>query len=406
MKIPKLRFKEFTDEWQEKKLGDISDIKGGKRIPKGHSLLTKDNGLPYLTVSGMKNNSYDFDEVKFVPVAIADQIKNYKISVDDIYVSVAGTLGLVGTIPKELDGANLTENANKLTNLRANRNFILQYLKSDRFSKLVKNVKTDNAQPKLAIYALQSFKMNLPEKIEQVIIAGFLTTVDEKINKLEEKKKGFEKYKKGVMQAIFSQIIRFRKPDGSNYPDWEEKKLGELVCFHRGNSLSKSDLDSAGKYLCIHYGELFTEYSEVIVDVKSRTSVENGTNSKTGDILMPTSDVTPQGLAKACSLQISGVKLGGDINILRPNHLVNSIMLSYLLNCQKKKIMEIVSGTTVRHIYAKDLSKLIFFFSNSPEEQEKIAGFLTSLDNKVKLITKELEQAKLFKKSLLQQMFV
>jgi restriction endonuclease S subunit len=125
-----------------------------------------------------------------------------------------------------------------------------------------------------------------------------------------------------------------------------------------------------------------------------------------GDILMPTSDVTPDGLARASVIQKNDVVLGGDINILRPNKQINSIFLSYMLNFMKKKIINIVTGTTVKHVYISDLKKLHYKIPTSPDEQEKIANFLTSLDNKIELINNQLEQARLFKKSLLQKMFV
>ena len=207
------------------------------------------------------------------------------------------------------------------------------------------------------------------------------------------------------MQKIFTQQIRFKDSNGRPYPKWEEKELGELVEFSRGAVLSKSDIRPTGRYSCVHYGELFTEYHEVVPRVYSRTDVDTGVDSQVGDILMPTSDVTPQGLARASSIQVAGVKIGGDINILRPK-TVNSILLSYMLNFQKTKIMEIVSGITVRHVYAKDLKKLTYNVPSSLDEQQKIAGFLTALDDKIKLEESKLEQAKQFKKSLLQQMFV
>ena len=383
---PTLRFPEFTDEWQENKLGDIADVKGGKRIPIGYSLLSEDNGLPYITVSGMENGGIDFDEVKFVPKEVAKQIQDYKISVKDIYVSVAGTLGLIGVIPPELDGANLTENANKLTNIKTNRDYLLQYLKSSRFNKLVKNVKTDNAQPKLAIYAIKCFKVSVPSKQEQQKIANFLTVVDEKINKLEEKKKGFEKYKKGVIQAIFSQKIRFNKPNGSDYPNWEEKKLGELLDYEqptkyivRSTEYSndhKIPVLTAGKSFILGYTNetdgLYNDFPVIIFDDFTTTSQFVNFPFK----------------VKSSAMKILKAKSDADIK--------------FIFEAIQQIKYEI--GGHGRHWISKYSN--IKILVPSLQEQEKIAGFLTSLDNKVDLINKKLEQAKVFKKGLLQQMFV
>jgi type I restriction enzyme S subunit len=203
-----LRFKDDNGqefpEWEEKTLGDVADVKGGKRLAKGYSLQHENNGMPYITVSDMYQGGVDLKNIKYVPSEIAESIKNYKISINDIFISVAGTLGIVGIIPIELDNANLTENANKLTNLKCNQKYLLQYLMSDKFGKLIDSVKTTNAQPKLAIYAINSFVTFLPSSIEeQTKIANFLTAVDEKITNNQTQLNAVKQYKQGLLQQMF-----------------------------------------------------------------------------------------------------------------------------------------------------------------------------------------------------------
>lgn len=187
--------------------------------------------------------------------------------------------------------------------------------------------------------------------------------------------------------------------------EWQKKRLGQVVKFSRGGSLSKAELKESGKYKAIHYGELFTKYSEIILNIKSRTDVDSGVNSEIDDILMPTSDVTPQGLARASVIKECGVKLGGDINILKPNNGISSIFLSYVLNSQKRKIMKIVSGTTVRHVYNSDLTNVNYCLPVSKREQQKIADFLTAVDNKISTIDKKVELLKEYKKGVMQKIF-
>lgn len=203
----KIRFKDENGqdfaEWEEKRLGEICEVKGGKRIPLGYSLQQNKNDHPYITVSDMDNNTVSLNKIKYVPEVVLDKIKNYKININDIYVSVAGTLGLVGIIPQELNNANLTENANKLTNLKCSQLFLLNFLKAGYLERLVEAAKTSNAQPKLAIYALKSLRVNLPSFEEQNKIAEFLGSVD---NMLELKQKQIveaEEWKKGLMQGLF-----------------------------------------------------------------------------------------------------------------------------------------------------------------------------------------------------------
>ena len=190
-------------DWEVKKLGEICDIKGGKRIPKGYNLQEKDNGLPYITVSDMNNGNVSFDKIKFVPLEIYRKIKNYTISTNDLYVSVAGTLGLVGMIPENLNNANLTENANKLTNINCIKKYLYFYLNTNYFSKLINSVKTNNAQPKLAIYALKNFKIKLASLPEQQKIANLLSNIDNQIETVSNHLENTHQYKKSLLQKMF-----------------------------------------------------------------------------------------------------------------------------------------------------------------------------------------------------------
>lgn len=186
--------------------------------------------------------------------------------------------------------------------------------------------------------------------------------------------------------------------------EWQVKKLGDIVKFGRGGALSKDELDDGGKYSAIHYGQLFTEYNEIISKVVSRTNVNTGKTSEVGDILMPTSDVTPQGLARASVINENGVMLGGDINVLKPNSFMSSSFMSYMINSQKKKIMRLVSGTTVRHVYASEVSKALYRFPSKPE-QEKIADFLTAVDERIAVGEKKLELLETYKRGVMQKIF-
>jgi type I restriction enzyme, S subunit len=252
----------------------------------------------------------------------------------------------------------------------------------------------------------KKLRLNAPTLPEQEKIADFLTAVDKRIGQLTRKKALLEDYKKGVMQQLFSQAIRFKDDHGNDFPDWEEKTLGEIASFHRGSPLTKADLDESGTFECIHYGELFTLYNEVIRQVISRTNIGGGSQSHTGDILMPSSDVTPDGLATASSLATTGVILGGDINVIRPVKGFNSEFLSYLINFQKKAIIRLVTGTTVKHVYNRDIATIAVALPPSPDEQTKIADFLSAIDRRIETVATQITETQTFKRGLLQQMFV
>ena len=230
--------------------------------------------------------------------------------------------------------------------------------------------------------------------------------MDTKIEQLGKKKALLEQYKKGIIQKLFSQEIRFKDEQGYEFPDWEERRISQIARIYRGMGLSKSATNPNGKHPCILYGELFTKYTEAITKVSGFTNVEPKVISKFGDILMPTSDVTPDGLATASALLVEGVQIGSDINVVRLHEDRNPIFLSYLINFCKREILKIVSGTTVKHIYAKDLQSIKLTIPESQEEQQEIADFLSTIDKKIELVAEQLEQARTYKKGLLQQMFI
>ncbi|HIF9189930.1 TPA: restriction endonuclease subunit S [Photobacterium damselae] len=196
--------KAFEGEWEEVKLGEICDVKGGKRLPKGESLQEHPNAFPYIRVADMHMGGVDLSNLLYVPVQIAPSIKNYTITSKDLFITVAGTLGLVGKIPKELDGANLTENADKLTNITCNQVFLMYVLMSPIIQKHIDAESTQNAQPKLALTRIRGFSFNLPANNEQKRIASVLTAADKDIELLEAKLAYLKQEKKALMQQLLT----------------------------------------------------------------------------------------------------------------------------------------------------------------------------------------------------------
>jgi type I restriction enzyme S subunit len=263
-----------------------------------------------------------------------------------------------------------------------------------------------SGQPLITGTMLKRLKREFPTLPEQRKIADFLGAVDEKIAQLSRKKALLEDYKKGCMQRLFSQKVRFTDDAGNDFPCWEEKLLGDIATFSKGKGISKADIAEEGENSCIRYGELYTKYTEYITNAVSRTDtpLKGAALSKENDVLMPTSDVTPSGLATASALDIKNIILGGDILIIRCKELLNRFF-AYFVAANKPKIMRLVTGVTVYHIYGKDLASLHLKIPHLAE-QRKIADFLSAIDRKIDLVAQELAHARSFKAGLLQQMFV
>ena len=171
----------------------------------------------------------------------------------------------------------------------------------------------------------------------------------------------------------------------------KQLKLSEAATFLRGLSLSKDDVrevaDVSNGVPCVLYGHLYTTYGEITYSSKYETDAEidEKVTSKAGDVLMPTSDVTPRGLATATCVMFDNAIVGGDINILRPQPGIDGRYLSLAINSQKQKLYPLIVGSTVRHLHASDLKGLSYFFP-SIEEQQKIAEFFTALDEKIRCL--------------------
>ena len=246
----------------------------------------------------------------------------------------------------------------------------------------------------------------VPSLPEQQKIAEFLSTIDTVIEKQKETVSAWEERKKGVMQKLFSQEVRFKADDGSDFPDWEEKKIGELGTFIKGAALSKADISESGSPLIL-YGELYTTYKEVAYNIQRKTQnvVDKKYYSCVGDVIIPTSGESAEEISTATCVMVPDVLLGGDLNIFRSD-IVDGRVMSYILNHQVKwKIATIAQGKSVVHIQAKQLANICVKYPFSKAEQQKIADCLSSLDGVIEKQKATLAAWEELKKGLLQQMF-
>lgn len=170
----------FREKHIVKRLNEIAEIKGGKRLPKGKKLIKEDTGFPYIRVSDFNDNgSVNEESVQFVERNVQAQISRYTISSDDMYVSIAGTIGKTGIVPPNLDNANLTENAAKLVFKEGvDKDFIYFFTKTSSFEKQAIAQTRQATQPKLALERLGSIELpiyDLPRQRQIAFDAKLLT---------------------------------------------------------------------------------------------------------------------------------------------------------------------------------------------------------------------------------------
>ena len=199
----------IPENWKWVRLGEITSIKGGKRIPVGKKLTTVNTGYKYIRVADMKNGTVIDTDIHYIDEEIYKKISAYTISKNDVYITCAGTIGRIGIVPDFFDGANLTENADKIILYFINKLWLCYALNSEAIQNQIRNVTTKVGQPKLAIKRIENMIIPLPPLAEQKRIVEKLDNVLANIDELkanEEKlsilQKNFpDKLKKSILQS-------------------------------------------------------------------------------------------------------------------------------------------------------------------------------------------------------------
>ena len=200
---------EPKEGWEVKKVGDIAEIKGGKRLPKGEKLLSEPTNHMYIRVADFNEyGTVDLDDIQYISDKVYEQIKRYIIKKEDIYISIAGTIGKSGIVPEELDGANLTENACRLILSRElNQRFMYYITISPEFIHQEMESTKISAQPKLALTRLADILIAFPSLSEQQSIVAILDSLKSKVDRLQENYDKISQECDALKQAILRQVF-------------------------------------------------------------------------------------------------------------------------------------------------------------------------------------------------------
>lgn len=374
--VPKLRFPEFEGNWKKKKTIDIAPLQRGFDLP----------------TSDVKEGNY--------PVVYSNGILRYhnvfKVKAPGVVTGRSGTIGKVTFVEDDYWPHNTSLWVTDFKN--NNPKFIFYFYSIFNLDKY----NAGSTVPTLNRNDVHSIKKIIPQLDEQQKIASFLTSVDERLTLLAQQKEKLELYKKGVMQQIFSQKLRFKDENGKNYLDWEEKKLGELCEYKNGGSF-ESQVDKNGFYNLISLnsidikGKLKSEHKKVKVTDNSL---------KKGDLVMVLSDVAHGNfLGLTDVIPDDNYVLNQRMGALKPIVEINNYFLKTFINFNQKYFKLMGQGSSQQNLSKGDI---VNFIIDLPclEEQQKIASFLSAIDVQIDGVSKKIEQTKMFKKGLLQQMFV
>lgn len=398
----------IPDTWELVPIGNlITDIKGGASFKPsdftnfGIKVISKRD----INKTGwLKNNK---DEQKYCSFEYA--FANPRNQVDETYAIIVlrdlvpsgPNIGLIVQI-KEADKYMLAQGVYGFrVNERTCSNYLVHVSNSDWYRKQINSIMVGSTQVHITNASLKKALVILPPIDEQKKIAEVLTDMDAYIESLEQ----LIAKKQSLRQGVTQELLTGKRRLPGFFEKWEEIKLGENAEFFKGKGLPKSSMEPSGLEPCIHYGELFTYYREIIQEIHNRTDdIKNSFRSVSNDVLMPTSDVTPYGLAKASCILTSGVILGGDILVIRPNSTkIYGPFLSYLIRHQERQILGLVNGITVYHIYASDMKKFTFWLP-SIVEQKEIVRIIKDIDDNILTLNKEIEKVNQIKQGMMQEL--
>ncbi len=330
-------------EWKEYKLGDIADVKGGKRLPKGELLVNYETPHPYIRITDLGEKWIRKAGLQFVPSEIQKNISRYIVNSGDVILSIVGSIGFVGRIPQELNGANLTENCVKfLTNKKIiDNDFLYYFLLSSIGQEEINKRNVGSTQPKLPLYNIKDVDISLPPLPEQRAIASILSSLDDKIDLLHRQNATLEKMAETLFRQWFVEEAK---------EEWEEGNLGEVIEIYDKLRIPLSKMERDKKKdgpLYPYYGaaQIMDYINEYIFDGEYILLGEDGT--------VRTDEGYPV-------LQYATGKfwVNNHTHVIKAKHPYNNFfILNYL---KKKNIDEIVTGAVQPKINQANLKSIDF----------------------------------------------
>lgn len=290
---------EVPENWVWVRLGSLADVKGGKRLPKGTTFSENITKHPYIRVTDFNAIGVSLEGLKYIDEDVYEKISRYTISSDDIYVSIAGSIGKVGIIPSCIDGANLTENAAKITNIKGiNQKYLCLFLKSEFAQYQMQSATIATTQAKLALFRIESLTFPLPPLSEQQRIVErieeLFAKLDEAKERLQEVANSFAVRKAAILHKAFTGELtkQWRRENGVSDESWEEKKLGE-VCSVNPRKIDAKNLDDNLEVSFIPMAAVSDVLGEIVnPEVKNLEDVRTGfTNFAEGDVIF--AKITP-----------------------------------------------------------------------------------------------------------------
>lgn len=410
--VPKLRFSGFSDEWEERSLGELFDFKNG--LNKEKEFFGK--GTPIVNyVDVYRKNELTTDNILGLVEVTEKEKENYSVKKGDVFFTrtseTIDEIGYTAVVTEEVENTVFSGFVLRARPKTDNLSDIFcKYCFSTESAR--KEIVTKSSYTTRALTSgtlLSGMNVFLPKNIiEQEKIANFLTKVDKIIEKQEEKVTELEKYKKGMMQKIFSQKIRFKDENGGEYPEWEEKRLNDIAIKiiekNKGFKV-KNIISNSAKNGLISQRDFFDK------DIANKDNIDGYYIIENGDFVYNPrkSNEAPYGPINSYKSNEKGV-VSPLYFCFRVNKNIDTKYIEYYFKSTKwHRYVHMNSDQGARHdrVSIKDSEIMhMNIYLPSKEEQNKIANFLSKVDSIVEKEKEKLEELRVWKKGLLQGMFV
>lgn len=413
MSAPTLRFKEFESKVEVKKLGNISNIVVGFVGTVSDQYCDPNEGIPFVRTQNVREGYFSIENLEYVTKEFHKKNKKSQIFNGDVLIArVGANMGMVCAVENLNTEANCANVIIIKKNSQLNSQYLSLFLNSENGQKQIHSGGAGGAQA--------VFNTTLAKKIsfpyfplqEQAKIASFLSAVDEKISQLTQKHQLLSRYKQGMMQKLFSQQIRFKADDGSEFGEWGTAKIGNIAETIFGYPFDSKEMveDNNGVPLMrgINIGERHIRHTPELdrFFMKNISKLEKYI-VKENDIVLSMDGSKVGRNAALVSQKDANSLLVQRVCILRENTFSNIkyIYQWIISNHFHKYVDQVKTSSGIPHISGKQIQEYEIHYP-CLEEQTKIANFLSSIDQKIDVVSGQIEQAKLWKKGLLQQMFV
>lgn len=409
MKEPKIRFNEFKGEWKTPFIDEVFELRNGYTPSKAIDAFWKGGTIPWFRMEDIRENGGILkDAIQHVtPLGIKG---NGLFEKNSIILSTTATIGVHAMLIADSLANQQFTNFSIRKSLKNSYDPMFVYYSFFGIDEWSKKNTNSGGLLSVNIPFLLKQPFFTPSLAEQHSIASFFTTLDAQISASTSRLASLKQIKAASLQAMFPQEgetvpkLRFKGFEG----EWEKVAIKDIATFSKGRGYSKSDLRVVGTPIIL-YGRMYTKYEACITNVDTFVNpLPNSIYSLGNEVIMPASGETPEDISCASAIQVRGIILGGDLNVLHFNidcYDTTFIALSLSIGKIKKDLSNMAQGKSVVHLHNSDIEKIDMFIP-SFAEQRAIASFFTNLDRQITLQSQRLEKLKQIKAACLDKMFV